>query len=58
MMTKGDYINKLHDTFHYHPRRLEVMVQQGVVSWPFDVKKVKPVGFKKLLELCDACGIA
>ena len=41
--SKGDYVNKLHDIFHSHPRRLEALVKSGVVNWPFDPKKVKPV---------------
>ena len=56
--SKGDYVNKLHDIFHSHPRRLEALVKSGVVNWPFDPKKVKPVSFKKFLMPCDACGIA
>ena len=33
-------------------------MKSGVVNWPFDPKKVKPVSFKKFLNPCDACGIA
>ena len=58
VMTKCDYVNKLHDTFHSHPRRLESLVKSGVIAWPFDPKKVKPVNFKKCLLPCDACGLA
>ena len=41
VMTKGEYVNKLHDIFHCHPRGLEAFVKSGVVNWPFDTKKVK-----------------
>ena len=58
VMTKGEYVNKLHDIFHCHPRRLEAFVKSGVVNWPFNPTKVKPVMFKKCLMPCDACGIA
>ena len=54
LMTKCDYVNKLHDTFHSHSRRLEAFVKNGVVAWPFNPKKVKPVNFKKCLLPCDA----
>ena len=52
------YVHKLHDVFHSHARRLEAFVKNGVVAWPFDPKKVKPVNFKKCLMPCDACGLA
>ena len=58
VMTKGEYVNKLHDIVHCHARRLEAMVKGGVMQWPFDPKKVKPVSFKKCLKECDACGLA
>ena len=58
VMTKCEYVNKLHDVFHSHARRLEAFVKNGVVAWPFDPKKVKPVNFKKCLMPCDACGLA
>ena len=57
VMTKGEYENQLHDTFHTSARRLESMVTSGVVAWPFDPTKVKPIGFQKVLSPCDACGI-
>ena len=56
--TKSVYVNKLHDIFHCHPRRLEALVKSDVVNWPFYQKKVKPVSFDKFLNPCDDCGIA
>ena len=50
VLTKGEYIYKLHDILHCSARRLEVMVKGGVINWPFDSKKVKPVSFKKCLK--------
>ena len=58
VMTKGEYVNKLHDIFYCHPRRLEAFVKSGVVNWPFDTKNVEPVSFKRCLLPCDACGIS
>ena len=58
VMTKGEYVNKLHDIVHCHARRLEAMVKGGVMNRPFDAKKVKPVSFKKCLTECEACGLA
>ena len=58
VMTKGEYVNKLHDIFYCPLRRLEAFVKRGVVNWPFDTKTVKPVSFKRCLLPCDACGIA
>ena len=58
VMTKCDYVNKLHDIFHCHSRRLEALVKTGVIAWPYDPEKVKPVNFKKCLMPCDACGLA
>ena len=57
-MTKGEYFNKLHDSFNCHPRRLKAFVKSGVVNWPFGTNKVKPVSFKECLLPFDACGIA
>ena len=58
VIAKGEYVNKLNDIFHCHPRRLEAMRKMGVIMWPFDTKKAKPVSFKKLLLPCDECGLA
>ena len=54
MMTKGEYSNKLYDIFPCHTRRLEAFATSGVVCWPFNPTKVKPVMCKKCLMLCDA----
>ena len=58
VMTKCEYVNKLHDITHSHARRLEASVRDGVFGWPFDKDKVKPINFKKCLLPCDACGLA
>ena len=58
VMTKGEYVNKLHDIFHGQPRCLEAFVKSGVVNWPFNTKKVKANSFKICLWPCDACVIA
>ena len=57
-ITKGEYVNRLHDIFGCHDRRLEALVKSGVVNWPFNAKKIKPIMFKNCLLPCDACGIA
>ena len=56
--TKGENVNKLHDMARCHARRLEALVKNGVMQWPFRAKMVKPVSFKKCLTECKACGRA
>ena len=48
VMTKGDYVNKLHDIFHCHDRRLEALVRSGVVNRLFDANKDRRV----ILKMC------